>query len=374
MMSAEAMIERLAQAGYGVIAGVPCSSLAGLIAGAIAHPQIQYVGAANEGDAVAIAAGGWLGGTRGAVFMQNSGLGNAVNPLTSLIDPFEIPMFLMIGWRGKPGIDDEPQHRLMGGITPSLLRHCGFEIGTLGSELSDAEDVRITSDGRLALLVEGQAFRSGGNRLQAPAKTREPSEIRDFRQGGQRATRAELIEVASDATPRDTAIFSTTGKCSRELFEHGDRPNYFYQVGSMGCVSSLALGFMLATKRRVVVLDGDGAALMRLGALATIGAHQSGCLIHIMLDNEAHDSTGGQPTVSNVIDLATIAGACGYASIARCNDAGGLAQALEWAFAKEFTTFIHAKVAQGSRPSLGRPSVSPAVVAHRFRKYFLESA
>lgn len=372
MNRAEAFVDSLAIAGYSLIAGVPCSILSGLIEASLTHSGIQYIGAANEGDAIAIAAGAWLGGTRSAVFLQNSGLGNAVNPLTSLIDPLGIPLLMVIGWRGKPGTEDEPQHQLMGEMTPSLLRLCKFEIKVLGdANLEVASGLAsLSADTNLALLVDSDAFRSRGVQSRRPETTFQETVYRDFRKMGPKPSRASLIEAVSAVISDTAAVFSTTGKCSRELFEIGDRPNYIYQVGSMGCVSSLALGFSLATGRQTVVLDGDGAALMRLGALATIGAVQPAKFVHVMLDNEAHESTGGQPTVSSVTDLAGVAGACGYARIARCDDRTGFEQALEWAFLGDGPAFIHAKISSASSPALGRPAIHPAKVARRFRSHF----
>lgn len=371
MTPAQIMVDQFSKAGFGIIAGVPCSSLSGLIDAATAHSGVRYVGAANEGDAVAIAAGAWLAGSRGAVFMQNSGLGNAISPLTSLISTFAIPMRLVIGWRGRPIVADEPQHRLMGEITPALLRLCDFEIMTLeavGVEI--AAHAFVQSPGRnLALLVGGEGFR--GNTGTTPLPENEQSvALRNFSGFGVRPSREQAIETIVAVLPENTAVFSTTGKCSRELFESGDKPNYFYQVGSMGCVSSVALGFVLTTGRCTVVLDGDGAALMRLGALATVGAQQPAGFIHIVLDNETHDSTGGQPTAAASTDLAAVAAACGYPRVVRCDDLAGIKRALEWGFAERSPIFIHAKIATGSASGLGRPTLDPADVARRFRHHF----
>ena len=375
MTPAQLMVDQFSKAGFGIIAGVPCSSLGGLINAASAHPAVRYIGAANEGDAVAIAAGAWLAGSRGAVFMQNSGLGNAINPLTSLVSTFAIPMRLVIGWRGRPIVADEPQHRLMGEITPALLRLCEFEIMTLAPMAVETATHAFLqpTDRNLALLVDGDDLRGNSGKL-SPAANKRPRVLRNFCRGGARPSRVQAIKTIVSVLPDNAAVFSTTGKCSRELFESGDQPNYFYQVGSMGCVSSLALGFSLVAGRRTVVLDGDGAALMRLGSLATVGVQQPAGLVHVVLDNEAHDSTGGQPTATVSTDLAAVAVACGYPRVARCDDRAGVEQALAWGFAESGPIFIHAKIAAGSAPGLGRPTLDPADAARRFRLHFKAAA
>ena len=372
MTPAKAFIDKLSNGGFRIVAGVPCSSLGGLIDAATDCSALRYVSASNEGEAVAIAAGAWLGGARGAVFLQNSGLGNAVSPLTSLVDTFGIPLLMIVGWRGQPGSDDEPQHRLMGELTPEILRLCRFEVAPI-----DTVDIgkwhgtpQQDRNLGLALLVTGGGYRSDGRKSDQPRRTRSSSERRDFCRGERKTTRAEFIDMVVAAVDSLTAVFSTTGMSSRELFELGDRPNHLYQVGSMGCVSSVALGFALASGRRTVVLDGDGAALMRLGALATIGSEQPANLLHIMLDNGVHDSTGGQPTATDVTDLAAVAEACGYARVAVCDDRSGMDRALEWASTQALPVFVHARIGGWSEAVAGRPTVLPRDVAIRFRRHF----
>ena len=197
-------------------------------------------------------------------------------------------------------------------------------------------------------------------------------QIGDLCQGGKRPARIELLRCVQAQVPAETAVVATTGKTGRELFTLEDRPQQLYQVGSMGCASAMGLGIALNTTRPVVVLDGDGAALMKLGTLATIGAHAPSNLIHVLLDNGVHDSTGGQATVSANVDFAAVAQACGYPRAYRCDSESSFSQALEAALTDgPRPVLIHALIAPGSLAKLGRPTVLPRDVARRFRSFIM---
>ena len=318
MIAADAFLEPAQERGFSFYAGVPCSFLTPLINRVISDPALNYVGAASEGEAVAVAAGAWLAGRRTVVMCQNSGLGNTVNPLTSLNHPFRIPTLLIVTWRGQPGLKDEPQHELMGEVTGSLLDaiaigHAGFpkEVDAVAAALDRAERAMAADELPFALIMEKGSVRDDG--LDQPDQPIHPrGEVADLRQGGERPARIDLLRCIQALVPAAAAVVATTGKTGRELFTCEDRPQQLYQVGSMGCASAMGLGIALNTERPVLVLDGDGAALMKLGALATIGAHAPGNLIHVVLDNGVHDSTGGQATVSPNVDFAAVAQACGY--------------------------------------------------------------
>lgn len=371
MLDSAFVTDCLVSAGVTLISGVPCSSIGGLITAAARHPKLRYIAAANEGDAVAIASGAWLAGGKGAVLLQNSGLGNAVNPLTSLIEPFGIPLILYVGWRGQPSKADEPQHRMMGAISESMLRLCGFHVEVIDARSAGSSQhaAAISKHERLAFLIGGKGL-SAHDEHCSRAVPVHPVESRDWRKHDERPLRSELLKALLASGPTEAAIVATTGKCSRELFEIEDRPQHFYQVGSMGCASSIALGFAVESRRPVVVIDGDGAALMRLGALATIGAERPTHFVHVLVDNEAHESTGGQPTASMTADLAAIAGNCGYRGTADCDDLEGFSNALAWSSRIEGPVFIRVKVRPGSSGALGRPTISPVDVARRFRSHF----
>ena len=375
MIEADAFLEPAAERGFDFYAGVPCSFLTPIINRVIGAPGIDYVGAASEGEAVAIAAGAWLAGRGTVVMCQNSGLGNAVNPLTSLNHPFRIPTLLIVTWRGQPGLEDEPQHQLMGAITGALLDvievpHRPFPgtEGEVAAALDEARE-RIAASGLpFALVMEKGAVAEGGlDEPDPPPRAR--AEGSDLREGGPRPARAEVLERFLALAPEAAAVIATTGKCGRELFTLADRPQHLYQVGSMGCASAMGLGLALNVERPVIVLDGDGAALMKMGTLATIGARAPGNLVHVVLDNGVHDSTGGQRTVSGNVDFAQVALACGYAGAAICDSITGFESAFQAALVGPGPHLLHVRIAPGSMAGLGRPTVTPAEVAQRFKAF-----
>lgn len=374
-IKADTFLDAARARGVDFYTGVPCSFLTPLINRVISDRRIRYVGAASEGEAVAIAAGAWLAGRNTAVMCQNSGLGNTVNPFTSLNYPFRIPTVLIVTWRGQPGVKDEPQHELMGQVTHRLLetmaiRHAPFPRGE--SEVAPALDAALAHMADTALpyafVMEKDSVRDDG--LDQPGPLARPlGGSTDFRRNGPRPARAEILARLLEIVPRDAGIVATTGKCGRELFTLADREQHLYQVGSMGGASAMGLGIALNTRRPVVVLDGDGAALMKMGNLATIGAYAPDKLVHVVLDNGTHDSTGGQATVSASVDFAAAALACGYAAASRCDDVDGFEKGLRAALTISGPVLIHARIAPGSMEKLGRPTVAPQDVARRFRAF-----
>jgi phosphonopyruvate decarboxylase len=376
MITADDFLAEAGRAGFDFYTGVPCSFLTPLINGVLSAPDLAYVGAASEGEAVAIAAGAWLAGRRTVVMCQNSGLGNAVNPLTSLNAPFRIPTLFVTTWRGEPGIPDEPQHDLMGRITHDLISLIGLEQATFPARASELAPALARATERMAATGLPYAFvmRKGdvaeGELRDRPRTLPAPGRRADFPQEGARPARAAALERFLQLVVPDAAVIATTGKCGRELFTLADRPQHLYQVGSMGGASGMALGVALnAGDRPVVVLDGDGAALMKLGTLATIGACAPRSLLHILLDNGVHDSTGGQPTVSASVDFAAIARACGYRYAASCATLAGFEAAYREAASGAGPALIHLRIAPGSMAKLGRPTVTPPEVAQRFRAF-----
>ena len=378
MISADAFLEPARDRGFTFYTGVPCSFLTPLINRVISDSALTYVGAASEGEAVAVAAGAWLAGRRTVVMCQNSGLGNTVNPLTSLNHPFRIPTLMIVTWRGQPGLKDEPQHALMGEVMASLLDtiaigHAGFpkDADAVPVALDQAEEAMAANALPFALIMEKGSVRDDG--LDQPDQPARPcGEIEDLREGGERPARIDLLRRVQARAPAEAAIVATTGKTGRELFTCEDRPQQLYQVGSMGCASAMGLGIALNTARPVLVLDGDGAALMKLGTMATIGAYAPGNLIHVLLDNGVHDSTGGQATVSPNVDFAAVAQACGYPRAFRCDSEAGFARALDAAVGEgPRPVLIHALIAPGSLAELGRPTIAPCEVARRFRSFIM---
>jgi phosphonopyruvate decarboxylase len=381
MISAGEFIAEAVRHGFDFFTGVPCSFLTPLINGVLNDRSLRYIGATSEGEAVAIAAGAWLAGRRTVVMCQNSGLGNAVNPLTSLNAPFRIPTLLITTWRGQPGIPDEPQHAVMGAITHDLLSLIGLEQSAFPASAAELQAVMAAAADRLCVrelpyaLVMAKG--SVSDEALAPITPIPPAGGRryDDPAGDPPPTRLASLERFLARTDDQTAVIATTGKCGRELFTLADRRQHLYQVGSMGGASAMGLGVALNTPRRVVVLDGDGAALMKLGNLATIGAYRPANLLHILLDNGVHDSTGGQATVSASVDFAVVALACGYRYAASCRSLDGFETALAQAgrpFEPAGPALIHVRIAPGSLEKLGRPTIRPDEVARRFRQFLRE--
>lgn len=375
MISADDFLVPARDRGFDFWTGVPCSFLTPMINRVISDPANRYVGAASEGEAVAIAAGAWLAGRKTVMMCQNSGLGNTVNPLTSLNWPFRIPTLMIVTWRGQPGLKDEPQHELMGQITGSMLDtmqvpHALFPADTanVAGALDHAEAVMAETGLPFALIMQKGSVEDGGLD-QAPVPAPPRGTLTDNLAGGARPPRADVLRRFLELVPQEAAVIATTGKCGRELFTLDDRDQHLYQVGSMGCASAMGLGTALNTSRPVVVLDGDGAALMKMGNMATIGAEAPANLIHVVLDNGVHDSTGGQATVSAGVEFAEVALASGYPRAARADSADGFADAFKAALTSEGPHLIHVRIAPGSMGDLGRPTVKPPEVAARFKGF-----
>lgn len=374
-ITADQFLRAAGEAGFDFYTGVPCSYLTPLINGVLSDRATRYVGAASEGEAVAIAAGAWLAGRTPVAMCQNSGLGNMVNPLTSLNAPFRIPTLLVTTWRGRPGEPDEPQHDVMGRITHDLLSLMGIahrdlpgDPAAIGPALAQAASAMAESGLPYGfVLAKGTVADTPLD--PSPAATRAPGRRLDLATGGTRPSRAAALERFLTLTDDDTAVIATTGKSGRELFTLADREQHLYQVGSMGGAAGMSLGVALNSSKRVVLIDGDGAALMKMGTLATIGSEAPANLVHLLLDNGVHDSTGGQATVSASVDFAGVALACGYRFAASCDDLAGLDRAWREALAAGGPAMIRLRIAPGSMDRLGRPTVKPDAVARRFKAF-----
>lgn len=365
--------------GYRWYAGVPCSFFTGLINHVNTDTALTYVSSANEGDAVAAAAGAWVGGRRSIALMQNSGLGNAVSPLTSLTHVFRIPVLLLVTVRGEPGVADEPQHALMGRITPALLdimeipwAYLPDSHQALAQALAQADASIGERERPYALLVrKGRFAPCKPASVEAPPHPPRVAPRSAWRSPpAVRPSRIEALERVARLVPeRKSVVIATTGYTGRELYALGDHAHQLYMVGSMGCASSFGLGLALARPDlRVVVLDGDGAALMRMGNLATLGAYHPPNLLHVLLDNEVHDSTGGQATVARYISFAAIAAACGYAEVSEGDDLSLLDEALQGRNGIG-PVFVHLKIAPGVAATPPRPGLAPADVLRRLMNH-----
>ena len=332
---------------------------------------LKNIIACNECEAVAIASGYHLATENiGVVYMQNSGFGKTINPITSLADSevYSIPMLLMIGWRGEPGKKDEPQHKKMGRVMIPLLEVLEIPYSFLPENALEFEQLlQIISlffeDNKkpYALIVKN-------NRIE-PFTSTKRKEI------SYEMTREEALKTIIDSFTGEEIIVSTTGKTSRELFEiriaRGENPRDFYTVGSMGCTSSIALGIALNSKKKTVVIDGDGALIMQLGTLTTIGHYHPENFYHILIDNNAHESTGGQPTVSDTINFKEICLGSGYTSVYQANNEDDLKIALGKMFKEEGKgpSMLIIKVKKGSREDLGRPTTTPIQNKEFFMKF-----
>jgi phosphonopyruvate decarboxylase len=378
VIEAKSFCEAAKRAGFGLYAGVPCSYVKPFINYVIDAPDLTYMGAANEGDAVAIATGAELAGKRAIVMMQNSGLGNAVSPLTSLNAVFRIPVLMIVTLRGEPGgPHDEPQHELMGAITTQMLETMQVAWDWFPREESEIEPAiakavaHMDSTGLPFCLVMKKDSVAPHKLTTKPAPRPVPAapvaSSSSAAATGPRPSREDALRAIQRAVSPEDIVIATTGFTGRELYACDDRPNQLYVVGSMGCASSIALGVAWARpERRVVVIDGDGAMLMRLGALSTIAYEQPSNLLHVLLDNEAHESTGGQSTVSHSMDLPGIARCSGYTDVRTV----ATAEELE-AVTKDRSPglrFVSLKIRHGVPADLPRPKVTPRQVADRVRK------
>ena len=346
---------------FDFFAGVPDSLLSPVCSYLISTYGIgkRHIIAANEGNAVALAAGYHLvtGGIP-VVYMQNSGEGNIINPVASLMNDkvYGIPCVFLVGWRGEPGVHDEPQHVYQGEVTVKLLDDMDIATMIISKETKEAE-VEAQLDAWSDLLASGKqvAFVVKKGALEFDGKVQYKN--------NNTMSREEIIKHIAAVTG-DDPIVSTTGKASRELFEIREstgsgHEHDFLTVGSMGHSSSIALGIALQKpEKKVWIIDGDGAALMHMGAMAVIGSNKPSNLVHIIINNEAHESVGGMPTVAGKIDLVGIAKACGYRNAMSVDSFEALDESLRGAKSSNCLTFIEVKASIGARSDLGRPTTT----------------
>jgi phosphonopyruvate decarboxylase len=358
MISSVDFSKKLDGLGFNTAVGVPDSTFKGLISYFSSQEVFNHIIAVNECEAVGIAAGYYLACKKPAmVYMQNSGFCKTLNPYTSMLcaDVYSLPALLLVGWRGEPGKKDEPQHKMMGRIMLDLFKVMEIEYTVLEetqweSQLENARDYLDHHDRPYIIAIKKGLFDDFKiQEKECPA----------------RMTREEALNIIVENTGGDAVFVSTTGKTSRELFEireqrkepHGTD---FYTVGSMGCASSIAFGVGLAdSQKKVFILDGDGAVLMQLGTMATIGHYKNPRLKHIIIDNNSHESTGGQPTVSGSVNFMEIARACGYEFVDCVDNPMDLRKCLGHLVVNNQLSLVVVKVKKGARPDLGRPTTGP---------------
>lgn len=333
--------------------------------------ELKNIVPCNECEAIALASGYHLATNKiGVVYMQNSGLGKAVNPLTSLCDPDvnSIPILLMIGWRGEPGKIDAPQHKKMGKITLPLLETLKIpyiilepNLSVIKKELDKALSYCKESKGPYAFVFRRGFFKD--------------YQMKFKKSNNYTLITKEVIQLIMDNLNHDEIIVSTTGYITRELYEcresrKKDHHKSFYNVGSMGCASSIGLGIALQKpKKRVIIVDGDGAAIMQMGAFTTIGKNSPSNFVHIILDNEAHESTGGQPTNSPNVDFVKVALASNYKWAVRVENTEDLLKSIDSIKNRKGPILILIKIKLNSRSELKRPTKNPKEYKEGFMRY-----
>ena len=365
MISPKFFIEALREKGIDCYAGVPDSLLKNICAYITDNFDVAHnIIAANEGAAVGLAAGHYLAtGQPACVYMQNSGEGNIINPLASLTDQevYNIPVLLLIGWRGRPGVHDEPQHVEQGKVTTGLLNVMGVNYEVLSKEEDKAAKQiekaakALANKEVFALVIEKDTF--------------EDYKLQNVEVNDLTMSREESIQTVAAALGEKDCIVSTTGMISRELFEYRAAMNQgherdFLTVGSMGHASQIALGIALAQpERRVWCFDGDGAAIMHMGSMAIVASKTPKNYVHVVFNNGAHDSVGGQPTVGLKINLPAVAKAVGYSQIYSVSSKEELEKLLTSSFLHQTScegpVFLEVKVKKGNRKDLGRPTTTP---------------
>lgn len=362
MLDSELVFRELRKRSITFFTGVPDSLLKDFCAYVTDHTaDREHVIAANEGGAVALAAGHFLAtGKAALVYMQNSGFGNAVNPLLSLADPevYSIPMLLMVGWRGEPGRADEPQHRKQGRVIERLLDALEIPYAVLGA---DVADIGAVIDEAIATMLRAESPFV----LLVRAGTFAPYSLKTDVTSAYPLDREQAIRLIADGVPPDSIIVSTTGKGSRELFEYretrgGGHQRDFLTVGSMGHCSQIAMGIALRKPHvPIYCLDGDGSLIMHMGGVAIIGSRAPTNLRHIVINNGAHDSVGGQPTAGFAIDLPELAAACGYRIVSSAKTPDEIVAGLERLSSSDGPGLLEIRVRKGARHNLGRPTTRP---------------
>lgn len=369
-MKAEKLVEII---GADFYTGVPDSQLKALcnyLMNTYGIDQKHHIIAANEGNCTALAAGYHLAtGKVPVVYMQNSGEGNIINPVASLLNDkvYAIPMIFIVGWRGEPGVHDEPQHIYQGEVTVKLLEDMDVRTFIISKDTTE-DELSAAMDSFRSDLANGKqvAFivRKGAIKYDEEVEYRNDNKM----------IREDIIRHIVKASGEDP-IVSTTGKPSRELFEtrtaNGQSHKYdFLTVGSMGHASSIALGVAInKPDRRIWCVDGDGAVLMHMGSMAVIGANAPKNMIHIVINNGAHETVGGMPTVASKIDLVAIAKACGYPNAVCVDNFDDLDKELENAKARDELSFIEVKCSIGARDDLGRPTTTALENKQNFMEY-----
>ena len=376
MISTKAFYDVLKNQGVDFFCGVPDSLLKDLCAYISDNTQDKnHIICANEGNAIALCAGHYLANsTFGVAYMQNSGLGNCINPLLSLVDEevYKIPLLMLIGWRGEIGTQDEPQHLKQGKVSDKILKACKIEYSILSKEEKNAlielekacEYIKRKSK-PYAIIIRKNSF--------------EPYKLKNSKKTNYKMTREFAMKEVVNSIDQNSIIISTTGQISRELYEIRENSNCFHEkdfltVGSMGHASSIALAVALEKKQKeIYCFDGDGAMIMHLGALPVISKTQCKNFKHIVFNNEAHDSVGAQPTSADMINFIKLAKACGYKNSYRAENLKELKSVLKNFINSQGPSLLEIKVKCGARKDLGRPKEKPCENKKIFMEFLNEN-
>lgn len=374
MIGADIFVDEIEKLGIDFFTGVPDSQLKPFTNEIISRYGVgrKNVIAANEGNAVGLASGYYIATDKpGCVYLQNSGLGNIFNPVTSLTNEevYGIPVLYVVGWRGEPDVHDEPQHVFQGKITLQTLELLNIKAFDIHKDITVEKMSEIFNEiSQRFLNRESSALVIRKGALENKTKVQFSNH--------NTLVRESAIKKIIECIPKESLITSTTGKISRELYENRElngegHEKDFLTVGSMGHASSIALGQALSQKnKKIVCIDGDGAVIMHMGAMATIGAYEPVNLLHIVLDNSAHETVGGIPTISDKMDFVSIAKAVGYKEAYEVDNLNDLESVLKESVKKEKLIFIRVLVTLGSRENLGRPKEKPIDNLEKFKKNF----
>lgn len=366
MINSADFFKVLKNQGYDFLTGVPCSLIEAPLNYLEQHQVMPHIKAANEGQALAIAGGAYLAGKQPVVYLQNSGLGNIINPLTSLHQLYDLPALLLVTWRGRPGLvpEDAIEHVIMGKKMKDFFDFLDIPFLELSADEKNLSETikKLTTQLNqtkkpVALLIREKLF--------VPCAAIQSASSYEL-------SRLEAIKICLENLAMPAIVIGTTGMTARDLWtyrEQGDKKHDhdFYVVGSMGAASSIALGLAKNTDKKVVVFDGDGALLMQMGALSTIGAYRPNNLLHIVLNNETHSSTGGQKTTANTTDIAALGQAAGYPGAMTVSAKEELVKAINEQQNKNELAMIVVKIKSGNLAGVGRVELSPSEITANIR-------
>jgi len=373
MINPKNLTDELRQCDIGLITCVPCSLLKPLINQSIMDPHLSYISAVSEGEAVGIAVGSSLTGKMGVAMLQNSGLGNIVNPVTSLTNIYRIPVFFIISLRGDPERKEAIQHKIMGAITYDVLKLLNIyyeelQANSVVNLMKNLHKRMISTQYPVALIVKRGLIHSCDlTREERNISFSEGKYFSETINDNYLLSRHCAIKKLSELLNKEDLVISATGGISRELFSFNDRPENFYMQGSMGTTAAIGLGISLQKPHKsVVILDGDGSLLMRMGSLATIGYYKPARFIHIVLDNESYQTTGGQNSVSTRADFARIAIAAGYQQSVTIDRKELLQKYWNKFYNMKGPSLLHIKLNKETIKKPNRPDITPEDIRDRF--------